>query len=98
MYARSCRALSVGTGSCLLFLCVLGHAQVADSPLSAMRAHDPGPRPNPPTMLPNAVPGLNRNEMMLFSESLLRVSELEGTCDTCSQQPPNVPPIDPDPN
>ena len=49
-------------------------------------------------MLPKPVPGLNLNEMALFSESLLRVSELEGTCDTCSQQPPNVPPIDPDPN
>jgi len=34
----------------------------------------------------------------LFNESLLRVSELEGSCDTCSQQPPNVSPIDPDPD
>jgi CxxC motif-containing protein (DUF1111 family) len=43
------------------------------------------------------VPGLNPNEIALFNESLLRVSELEGTCDTCAQQPQNVPPIDPDP-
>ena len=62
------------------------------------RARDPGPRPNPTSVLPQAVQGLNLNEAALFSESLLRVSELEGTCDTCSQQPPNVPPIDPDPN
>jgi CxxC motif-containing protein (DUF1111 family) len=40
---------------------------------------------------------LNDNEIALFNESLLRVSELEGSCDTCSQQPENVPPIDPDP-
>src|SRR5689334_17799512 len=63
-----------------------------------VKAKDPGPRGNPATVLPNPVPGLNHNEAALFNESLLRVSELEGTCDTCSQQPPNVPPIDPDPN
>jgi CxxC motif-containing protein (DUF1111 family) len=40
---------------------------------------------------------LNPNEAALFNEGILRVSELEGSCDTCSQQPPNVPPIDPDP-
>jgi len=43
------------------------------------------------------VPGLNANELALLNESLLRVSELEGTCDTCAQQQQNVPPIDPDP-
>jgi CxxC motif-containing protein (DUF1111 family) len=40
---------------------------------------------------------LNANELALFNESLLRVSELEGTCDTCAQQPQGVPPVDPDP-
>ena len=60
-------------------------------------AHDPGPRANPPSAIPDPVPGLNANEMALFRESLLRVSELEGSCDTCAQQPQNVPPIDPDP-
>ena len=60
-------------------------------------AKDPGPRPNPARTIPNPVPGLNANELALFNESLLRVSELEGSCDTCSQQPQNVPPIDPDP-
>ena len=73
-------------------------AVAADTATAPAIAHDPGPRPNPPTMLPQPVPGLNANELALFSESLLRVSELEGTCDTCSQQPPNVPPIDPDPS
>ena len=62
------------------------------------RAKDPGPRPNPMSAIPKAVDGLNENETALFNESLLRVSELEGSCDTCAQQPPNVPPIDPDPN
>jgi hypothetical protein len=64
----------------------------------AFKAHDPGPRPNPQSPVPNPVPGLNEIETALFDESLLRVSELEGSCDTCSQQPPNVPPIDPDPD
>jgi CxxC motif-containing protein (DUF1111 family) len=61
------------------------------------RAKDPGPRPNPKTSIPNPVPGLNANEIALFNESLLRVSELEGTCDTCVQQPQGVAPVDPDP-
>src|SRR5258707_5215136 len=62
------------------------------------RAVDPGPRPNPKTVVPNAVQGLNENEKALFFETLLRVSELEGTCDTCAQQPQNQLPVDPDPN
>ena len=63
-----------------------------------LKAVDPGPRPNPSSPIPNPVPGLGDNETALFNESLLRVSELEGTCDTCSQHPQNVLPIDPDPN
>ena len=62
------------------------------------RATDPGPRPKPTSPIPPPVPGLNDNETALFIESLLRVSELEGTCDTCAQQPQNRLPIDPDPN
>src|SRR5215831_274444 len=61
------------------------------------KAKDPGPRPNPASTIPNPVPGLDANELALFNESLLRVSELEGSCDTCAQQPQNVPPLDPDP-
>ena len=61
------------------------------------KARDPGPRPNPASAIPSPVPGLDQNELALFNESLLRVSELEGTCDTCAQQPQGVLPIDPDP-
>ena len=61
------------------------------------RAHDPGPRPNPASAIPAPVPGLNPSESALFQESLLRVSELEGTCDTCAQQPQGVLPVDPSP-
>ncbi len=59
------------------------------------KAKDPGPRPNPVSAIPNPIAGLNANELALFNESLLRVSELEGSCDTCAQQPQNVLPIDP---
>src|SRR6267142_58311 len=75
----------------------LGLATVTLADSSHFRAKDPGPRPNPATAIPNPVPGLNANETALFNETLLRVSELEGTCDTCAQQPQNGPPIDPDP-
>jgi CxxC motif-containing protein (DUF1111 family) len=66
--------------------------------LALAAAHDPGPRANPSSVIPKPVEGLNQNETALFYESLLRVSELEGSCDTCAQQPPNQLPIDPDPN
>ena len=73
---------------------------LADQLIQTLRggAHDPGPRANPSTAIPHHVPGLNANEADLFEESLLRVSELEGTCDTCAQQQQNTLPIDPDPN
>jgi CxxC motif-containing protein (DUF1111 family) len=62
-----------------------------------LAAHDPGPRPNPASPIPKPISKLTANEAALFNESLLRVSELEGTCDTCAQQPQNVLPIDPSP-
>jgi hypothetical protein len=65
---------------------------------SGRHATDPGPRPNPASVVPRPVPGLSQNEQALFLESLLRVSELEGSCDTCAQQAQNQLPIDPDPN
>jgi hypothetical protein len=43
---------------------------------NAFKAHDPGPRPNAQSPVPNPVPGLNENETALFNESLLRVSEV----------------------
>ncbi len=51
----------------------------------------------PPSAIPRPVPGLNASETALFYESILRVSELEGTCDTCVQQPQNRLPVDPNP-
>jgi CxxC motif-containing protein (DUF1111 family) len=54
---------------------------------SHFRAADPGPRPDPASLIPDPLPGLNENEAALFQESLLRVSELEGSCETCAQQP-----------
>jgi len=76
---------------------VLAPTVLTQNVSAEFKAKDPGPRPNPATAIPNPVPGLNANEAALFNESLLRVSELEGTCDTCAQQPQAVPPIDPDP-
>jgi hypothetical protein len=87
--------------ACILAFCLTaGTAFAGDTPPNNLshRAVDPGPRPNPASLVPNPVPGLNDTEAALFLESLLRVSELEGTCDTCAQQPANVLPIDPDPN
>jgi hypothetical protein len=79
---------------------VLGQQGEQPTPPYGGRGHarDPGPRPNPPSAIPNPVAGLDPNETALFLESLLRVSELEGTCDTCAQQPQNGPPVDPDPS
>jgi len=82
----------------LLLTGTLSTAALAQNHSSGPKAKDPGPRPNPTSEIPKPVENLNENEAALFNESLLRVSELEGSCDTCGQQPPNVPPIDPDPN
>ncbi len=82
----------------LVLTAVATSALFAQSNGLGFRAKDPGPRPNPATAIPEPVPNLDENEAALFNESLLRVSELEGSCDTCSQQPQNAPPIDPDPN
>jgi hypothetical protein len=73
-------------------------AVLGQSEFGRFKAKDPGPRPNPTSPIPLSVANLNENEAALFNESLLRVSELEGSCDTCAQQPQGVPPIDPDPN
>jgi hypothetical protein len=81
----------------ILFIGSVTSALLAQSDAHRFKAKDPGPRPNPATAIPNPVPGLNENETALFNESLLRVSELEGSCDTCAQQLQGVPPVDPDP-
>jgi Di-haem oxidoreductase, putative peroxidase len=82
----------------LVMVAVGTSAMLAQNERSWFKAKDPGPRPNPASAIPVPVPGLNDNETALFNESLLRVSELEGSCDTCAQQPQNVLPSDPDPN
>lgn len=96
-HARKWRAWATGLAVIGLFG-IVTTATLAQSDRSWFKAHDPGPRPNPQSPIPNPVAGLNENETALFIESLLRVSELEGSCDTCVQQAPNVPPIDPDPD
>ncbi len=80
-------------GAAFVVASLLSQAAFADGP----KAKDPGPRPNPSSTIPSPVPGLNANELALFNESLLRLSELEGSCDTCAQQPQNVAPTDPSP-
>src|SRR5258708_39594563 len=93
-------ARGVLVGFVLLLGCAMSHADDLNPewPARHGHAHDPGPRPNPASPVPNPVQGLNANESALFIESLLRVSELEGTCDTCSQQPQNQLPVDPSPS
>jgi Di-haem oxidoreductase, putative peroxidase len=83
---------------CLLLTAAVTSAVLAQTNSSRFKAKDPGPRANPASAIPTPVAGLNPNEAALFNESLLRVSELEGSCDTCAGQPQGVPPIDPDPN
>jgi hypothetical protein len=82
----------------VLFVGAVTTVVLAQSNFGRLKAKDPGPRANPTSPIPSAVANLNENEAALFNESLLRVSELEGSCDTCAQQPQGVPPIDPNPN
>jgi hypothetical protein len=101
LYRRCAEARTLAKRSMVIAMILAGlvtSALVAQTNGFWFKAKDPGPRPNPASVVPNPVPGLNENETALFNESLLRVSELEGSCDTCGQQPPNIPPIDPDPS
>jgi CxxC motif-containing protein (DUF1111 family) len=96
------KAIQGGAAVAVMLLCYLPaqaqNAEPAGTGEFKHRAHDPGPRPNPSNPVPAPVSGLNASEASLFLESLLRISELEGTCDTCAQQPQNQLPVDPDPN
>jgi hypothetical protein len=58
------------------------HAQVAPQ--------DPGVRGGAANA-GQPIPGLNANEMLLFLEGKFRSTELESTCDTCSDVPPGTP-------
>src|SRR5215468_3800793 len=90
-------------GGCLLLAAVLlvpRTARAAD-PASALLAaprgvRDPGPRGGSPGA-GGHLPGMSLTEIALFNEGAFRVSELEATCDTCSDVPPGtvIPPGSP---
>jgi CxxC motif-containing protein (DUF1111 family) len=90
-FARTHRAIA------LLLVAAAAFSTPASADNDFFGAHDPGPRPQPASPIPKPLPRLTANEVALFNESLLRVSELEGTCDTCAEQPQGVMPIDPSP-
>jgi CxxC motif-containing protein (DUF1111 family) len=102
MDIRRGRRAALG-GALALAAVLVGTMALADDDRSdsgfnlADHGRDPGPRANPRSPFPAPLPGLSQNERDLYIESLLRVSELEGTCDTCVQQPQGVKPVDPDP-
>ena len=88
---------------CLLLAAVLlapRTAQAGDrqgAPAAALSGvHDPGPRGGSPGA-GGPLPGLSKTELVLFNEGLFRASELEATCDTCSDVPPGtvIPPGSP---
>jgi CxxC motif-containing protein (DUF1111 family) len=69
------------------------HAATAASeavPRPAPGAVDPGVRGGPPGA-GGPLPDLDPNELKLFDEGLFRATELEATCDTCSDVPPGTP-------
>ena len=95
--------LILWVGGCLLLAAVLlapRSARAADparQPLPALSAvHDPGPRGGSPGA-GGPLPGLSMTELALFNEGLFRASELEATCDACSDVPPGtrIPPGSP---
>jgi len=51
---------------------------------------DPGVRVGPPGA-GNPVPGLSKNQFDMFNEGKFRATELEATCDTCSDVIPGTP-------
>ena len=68
-----------------------------DAPLPSLSGvQDPGPRGGSPGA-GGPLPGLTASELALFNEGQFRASELEATCDTCSDVPPGtrIPPGSP---
>jgi mono/diheme cytochrome c family protein len=57
---------------------------------SVLSLEDPGVRGGPPGS-GQPVPGLNANELELFEEGKLRATELESTCNECSDVTPGSP-------
>ncbi len=89
------RTLSIAAGLVLAAgLLVPRAARAADpagGPLSSLSGvHDPGPRGGSPGA-GGHLPGLTASEIALFNEGLFRASELEATCDSCSDVPPGTP-------
>jgi len=81
---------------------------VVAAPVTASASSDAPPRTPPPGVVDPGVragptgaggplPGLDENELKLFNEGLFRATELEATCDTCSDVTPGtaIPPGSP---
>ncbi|HZW90015.1 MAG TPA: di-heme oxidoredictase family protein [Myxococcaceae bacterium] len=90
-------------GGCLLLAAVLlapRTARAGDAGGQLLPASrgvlDPGPRGGSPGA-GGHLPGMSKPEIALFNEGAFRVSELEATCDTCSDVPPGtvIPPGSP---
>src|SRR5258708_16695314 len=63
---------------------------VAVSASPCFAQHDPGVRGGPPGAA-DPVPGLNPTQLEMFNEGNFRVTELEATCDSCSDIIPGTP-------
>src|SRR5215470_17807602 len=90
-------------GGCLLLAAVLlapRTARAGDAGGQLLPASrgvlDPGPRGGSPGA-GGHLPGMSKPEIALFNEGAFRVSELEATCDACSDVPPGtvIPPGSP---
>lgn len=93
--------LSLAAGLLLATALLVSRSAVAgepeDAPLPSLGGvHDPGPRGGSPGA-GGPLPGLTASELALFNEGQFRASELEATCDTCSDVPPGtrIPPGSP---
>jgi hypothetical protein len=62
---------------------------VASAPV-CFGQHDPGVREGP-AGAGRPITGLNSNQLQMFLEGRFRVTELEATCDTCSDRVPGTP-------
>jgi len=89
------RTLSITAGLLLVAGLLMPRSARAGDPVAALPpsvsgVHDPGPRGGSPGA-GGHLPGLTASEIALFNEGLFRASELEATCDTCSDVPPGTP-------
>ena len=96
------RSQSLGHGMALALLCLVPQpARAGDRsdgnpgdpgnlPPSLAGVHDPGPRGGSPGA-GGPISGMTRSELRLFNEGAFRTTEVESTCDTCSDVPPGTP-------